>query len=207
MLRDVRILLTALVLAGTLAACSPDDAPVAQPTGSPSQVSAAPTVTPVPSASAMPSVEPVADVTVAPERPAALDEKPSRTGSVAVGSYFMQLFPYASATGDLDLWNSLSDEACEFCASTRAGVKANGDAGLHDVGGALRVLRSASREVVKDQTYSVRLDVEQSASRSVDAGGVTVKSYPGPKSLRVTLVINWDGGWLIRGVQVDPLKS
>ena len=60
------------------------------------------------------------DVTVKPERPAALDEPPSVEGAVAVAEYFLLLYPYVYATGDLADWNALSHPECIFCASVAA---------------------------------------------------------------------------------------
>ena len=36
---------------------------------------------------------------------------------MAVAEYFVLLYPYVYATGDLAEWNALSDPDCKFCAS------------------------------------------------------------------------------------------
>ena len=62
----------------------------------------------------------------APAEPA----KPSSwtTGSdeaaVDAAAYFMDLYNYVIATGDLTEWDALSDPACEFCADTHDRVAA-----------------------------------------------------------------------------------
>ncbi|ROS30744.1 DUF6318 family protein [Cellulomonas sp. PhB150] len=200
--RVARSVLAVALVGGGLVACTPDEAPpVTRPTSSAPVETPTPTPTPSPS----PSVSAVVDVTVAPERPDALDaDEPSKEGAVASGKYFLSLFPYVSASGDLSAWNAMSDPKCKFCASVRDGVKSANDAGEHDVGGALAFDDEVGREVVAGATYEVALDVAQEASQTVDSTGKAVESFPGPKFFRATLVIEWsDRGWMVRGVQVD----
>lgn len=51
-------------------------------------------------------------------------------GAAAAAEYFLNLYPYVYATGDLDAWQNMSDDDCEFCNSV-----INNATELHDAGG------------------------------------------------------------------------
>jgi hypothetical protein len=98
------------------------------------------TPTPTVSTSEAQSVEPSS---AAPEpttaAPSAEVEKPvppeamrrdDVAGAEAAAQYFLELYPYAFATGDFEDWKAMSDPACEFCS----GVAKDADE-LHAGGG------------------------------------------------------------------------
>lgn len=126
-------------------------------------------------------------------------------GAVAVAAYFVQLFPYINATGDLDAWNALSHPDCIFCADSKATVNEKVANGQHDDGGALTVTDAAGVEVDPGSWYTVTLDFVQDPSVTKDAGGTVVKEFPDSKSLRSNIVVIYqDGGWSVRGVDSAP---
>jgi hypothetical protein len=203
MIRAARTVLALTLVGGALVACTPDEAPpVGQPTSSAPVASPTPPVTP--SAMPSPSGSAVVDVTVAPERPDALDAKPSEDGAVKVGEYFVSLYPYVAATGDFKAWKQLSNEECVFCESARSGLQDLFSAGGHTVGGAIAIDRSSGRTIKPGASYTVRVDFIEDASRTVDASGAEIESSPGPNELTATLVVHWDGSWNIRAAQFDP---
>ncbi len=51
-------------------------------------------------------------------------------GAITAATYFLSLFPYMYATGDLDAWKNMSDDNCEFCNNAM-----NDAAALHDIDG------------------------------------------------------------------------
>ncbi|WP_233188378.1 DUF6318 family protein, partial [Actinomyces qiguomingii] len=51
-------------------------------------------------------------------------------GAITAATYFLELVPYVGATGDLDIWQNMSTEDCEFCNGV--GSEA---AEIHDAGG------------------------------------------------------------------------
>ncbi|WP_279596161.1 DUF6318 family protein [Actinomyces bowdenii] len=67
--------------------------------------------------------------TALPERPAGMDEN-SPAGAIATAEYFVQLYPYVYATGDLEQWRAMSREDCVFCTSVIDNVTE-----LHSKGG------------------------------------------------------------------------
>ena len=79
------------------------------------------------------------DVTVPPERPAALGGPGTEENAKAVGRYFLSLFPYVVATGDLTAWDALSGQSCTYCSSVREFVTEIHDAGHHGEGGAFEL--------------------------------------------------------------------
>jgi len=64
-----------------------------------------------------------------PERPAGMDEF-TVEGAAAAGGYFLLLFPYVYATGDLSDWQAMSDPECVFCNNV-----INGVTNMHSSGG------------------------------------------------------------------------
>ncbi|WP_423462806.1 DUF6318 family protein [Promicromonospora sp. MS192] len=71
------------------------------------------------SASPSPSASPSASVPtpVKPERPAAM-ERDDAEGAAAAAEYFIELYPYVMATGDVEEFEALSHRACSYCRGT-----------------------------------------------------------------------------------------
>ena len=51
-----------------------------------------------------------------PQRPAQADQH-DLTGAIAAAQYFITLYPYVYATGDLTAFRAMSDATCKFCDS------------------------------------------------------------------------------------------
>uniref|UniRef100_UPI0028E56CF7 DUF6318 family protein n=1 Tax=Actinomyces dentalis TaxID=272548 RepID=UPI0028E56CF7 len=49
-----------------------------------------------------------------PQRPAEADQH-DLTGAIAAAQYFITLYPYVYATGDLTAFRAMSDATCKFC--------------------------------------------------------------------------------------------
>ncbi len=92
-----------------LAACSA--APEPTQTGTvpaPPTSSETPTRTPTPTATTTSMV--------APTHPSEW-ETGNNAGALAAATYFMELYNYVNATGDLTEWDAASDPGCEYCAA------------------------------------------------------------------------------------------
>ncbi|WP_147681539.1 DUF6318 family protein [Actinomyces ruminicola] len=63
-----------------------------------------------------------------PPQPSAPEFTPD--GAAEAVAYFLELYPYVYATGDLDAWKSMSEDDCIFCNSVM-----NNATELHDSGG------------------------------------------------------------------------
>ena len=133
MLRVVVALLVVVVVVGA-GGCQVVGRPDAEGRVSPSTASPTATASAPASASASLSageqaLREAALSTPKPERPAGMDEL-SPEGLRLAGEYFMSLYPYVYATGDLSDWQAMSDPECGFCNSVITKVTK-----LHDAGG------------------------------------------------------------------------
>ena len=172
------------VLAALLTACTGE--PVAQPTPARTQTPSA-TESPTPSPTTPPE----------PERPAAMDD-PGVDGAVAAATYFLSLYPYVHATGDLVAWNALSHPECVFCASVKEGVSAMHARGDRQTGGTFAIRSTQPTEVEANRFYAVVLDVDQDDSIDTDSSGTVTSTVPGGHFAMTLLVVREDSGWLIR---------
>ncbi|SHE24177.1 DUF6318 family protein [Actinomyces glycerinitolerans] len=86
------------------------------------------------SASATPTLSPedaaARATALAMEPPAPYTPEFTPEGAATAATYFLNLYPYVYATGDLDAWQNMSDDNCEFCNSVINNVTE-----LHDAGG------------------------------------------------------------------------
>ncbi len=76
---------------------------------------------PTASPSLTPTASPAPDASVKPVRPAAMDQV-SAAGAEAVAVYFLQLFPYVFASGEVTEWEALSHPECVYCANVLSGA-------------------------------------------------------------------------------------
>ncbi|WP_136313436.1 DUF6318 family protein [Actinomyces procaprae] len=111
-----------LVLLG--AGCSHDSGASGLPT---------PAWTPSPTAAATPTLPPeqaeARATALAMEPPDPYTPEFTPTGAADAATYFLELFPYVFATGDLDAWKNMSDDDCEFCNSVADDVYERHEAG------------------------------------------------------------------------------
>ncbi|HYF74732.1 MAG TPA: DUF6318 family protein [Nocardioides sp.] len=187
-------LVAGVVVTGALGGCF----------GGPDEPSWTPTVwTPEETVEPTPTPTPVDPAAVAPERPAAMDEV-SEAGAEAVARYFLELYPYVYATGDLTAWRELSHPECVFCASVISNVEEQVAAGNRSEGGGMTVDALSCVQVSND-FFTVTADVDQEPSAEYDADGVVVDTSTGDPAHVTIAVVPSDLGLIIREVQVDPL--
>ncbi|WP_246857937.1 DUF6318 family protein [Oerskovia sp. KBS0722] len=100
------------VLASLVAGCSSTDPVIESPAP---VVSEEPSPTPDPN----PTPTPTPAGPVKPERPADMD-RTDQVGAAAAATYFLELYPYVMATGDLTEWDAMTwAELCSFCTASR----------------------------------------------------------------------------------------
>ncbi|MHA7134216.1 DUF6318 family protein [Oerskovia turbata] len=151
------------LVVGVVVGCSSPE-PVVE---SPPPVVEAPSPTPTPTA-----VGPVK-----PERPADM-ARTDEVGAAAAAVYFLELYPYVMATGDLAEWDAISFvDRCEFCVKVSSDVE-----GQKAVGGTYRG-GEVSVEVTKTYpidtllgAYPVDVRLSQAASTITDASGTEVSA-------------------------------
>jgi hypothetical protein len=195
--RPVGVALAVALAVGLLGGCSfgATDRPATSTSAGPT-VPASPT--PVPAATPSPTTTPK------PERPAAMDTV-NLDGAIATAKYFLQLFPYALNTGDLNEWSLLSDVACQFCGGVAADVGHLRKAGQHQDGTSITVQVATGAEIRPGASYSVDIDFTQGPWTVVDSAGTVADAAANAESLHALIVVMHDSDrWLIRAVQVDP---
>lgn len=139
-----------------------------------------------PSASPEPTV-----VAEAPQWTDAMDQV-SVDGALAVGQYFLELFPYVHSTGDTTTWRALSHPDCLFCADVADDAEHPPEGGFDDASVEIEPLDGVELEPGSSYslTYTMRFVSESDPAGEVDA--VTM------------IVIREDDRWLVRGVDVVP---
>lgn len=182
------------VLAVAVAGCTEAaaDPPPESPTAT-AETSPSPTPTPTPT--------PVAPETVEPERPTAMDTV-DVDGAAAVARYFLELYPYVYATGDLEEWKALSHPECIFCASVSSDVETQVAAGISSTGGDVTV-ESADVVQLDADYFTVRLVASQAPTTDVSGDGATVGSTDGGRSLLTIIVWRQADAWVVRGIEIE----
>ncbi|MFF3064475.1 DUF6318 family protein [Oerskovia sp. NPDC057915] len=152
------------VLAGVVVGCSPAGPVVESPAPVVSEeVGPSPSLTPTPTPTGP----------VKPERPADMD-RTDEVGAAAAATYFLELYPYVMATGDLTEWDAMTwAELCGFCTAVRDQAQEISRDGSSYVGGAV------DAEVIKtyaldDLVGGYPLDVQVAIASAVllDSSGV-----------------------------------
>lgn len=151
-----------------------------------------PTTTPAtsaaPSPSATPTDTPTPDAATPPERPDMSQVDAATAEAVAV--YFMELYPYIFATGDLTDWDALSHPECIYCADVSSAVAALTAEDLSD-GGVVDLLEVSSTETTPGSWWLVQIALRQGTAAGGD--GVIYDA--------AVIVVHEGAGWLIRGVE------
>lgn len=183
-----------------LAGCGASGAPDAPTPSGEVQGTTAPEPDPV-----EPDPEPSAPLeTIPPERPAAMDTV-DKAGAEAVATYFLNLYPYVYATGDLAVWTELSHPECVFCKSVIDNVTASHAAGHTNEGGLIATGDAFVAEVDPGRWYSVELELDQEPAVEYDRDGVVVEEHPEPQHYRVVFALVFEGSWLVRELDVHEL--
>ena len=131
-----------------------------------------------------------------PERPAGMDEL-SPEGLRLAGEYFMSLYPYVYATGDLSDWQAMSDPECGFCNSVINNVTE-----LHSSGGWSDPWQQevvAERYGVSDEDPNVwAVAFHYSHPESLDHDGSGGTSTIDAEDVTFALQMRWTGQtWVI----------
>ncbi len=196
--RRAIVLSAAAVLgAGLVTGCTPDPPTTAEPTVSGTRSTAAPS----------PSASPTVNVRVKPERPDAWDDV-SVDGAIAVAEYFLQLYPYSYATGDVDAWQSLSHPECVFCADVNENIHDMFMAAHRAEGGSVSFASTSGREVTQGELFSIDLQMTQAPSRVIDANSAEVEGWSTEKTYDVNVLVLRDGDrWQVRGIETHETPA
>ncbi|WP_149205153.1 DUF6318 family protein [Actinotalea subterranea] len=155
-----------------------------------------PSVTPSPT----PTPTPTPEAAIPPERPdmSQVDEATAE----AVFTYFLKLYPYVYATGDLTEWRSLSHPECVFCASVITHVEEMVAKGNANDGSLITLGEVETLEVTDGEWFSVEGEFQEGPSVERDPGGTVVDERPTPDDLHFFAAVTHDGAWSVREVDV-----
>ena len=184
-----------------LSACGRGDGGVSASAGSEASVVSASPVVDLPEEQA--AAREAALAMAAPERPEGMDEE-SAEGAVATATYFVQLYPYVYATGDLEQWRSMTRQDCLFCNSVITNVTE-----LHDAGGwrdpwLQNVVQTTYSDPGPGSEYS-RVDIafDREATYTYDGTGNGPEvAEPHSNTVLIFAMKYIEGHWVIREGQV-----
>ncbi|VEG27940.1 Uncharacterised protein [Actinomyces howellii] len=216
-----------LVAAAGVGGCSDSGADSATPSpkARPSASGAAPTSsTPVESASGQApaqasesgtpsSVPPLSsqqqasyDAAMATPEPSRVDgmDEHSPYGASQAAGYFLQLYPYVFATGDLNAWEGMSEDGCDFCSSVSEGVRE-----MHDSGGWAEPW-TPEISIVSYGTDPADPERHVIETRFLAPAHKTYSGRPGTVSnieardVAIYVQVRWQGDrWAVEGVKVE----
>ncbi|GAA3209660.1 hypothetical protein GCM10010488_03960 [Oerskovia jenensis] len=161
-----------------------------------------------PSPTPNPTPTPTPTGPVKPERPADMD-RTDEVGAAAAATYFLELYPYVMATGDLTEWEQVSlRETCEFCSAVLDHVAGYVSAGNQYLGGAVTV---EVLEVYPLDTlyagYPVDVRVQQASSTVVSPTGAVLEETAAEDSVLRAELIHDGEKWRLAGVSTDVTAS
>lgn len=139
-----------------------------------------------------------------PVRPDAMDQDDAEGAQAAV-EYFLALYPYTFATGDLEVWQEMSHPECRFCASVVDRVEDLHRGGGYGSGGQVTV--EEFRTLPPDdefQHYRVGIRGTEEPSASHSASGEILDSSAGG-DVFYTLGVVYDESWLVRGMALEDV--
>ncbi|WP_255499746.1 DUF6318 family protein [Actinotalea sp. JY-7885] len=197
LVRCIATLLLGVCAVGGLAGCTRESVEPTPGPPEPGSTTASATSTPTP------TTPPEA---IAPERPAAMDEV-SVAGAEAAATYFLQLYPYAYATGDLSKWNELSDPECVFCQSVIRNVQEQVAASHSSSGSAIAILEVSAWEINVGR-YGATVTANEGPSKEYDEAGEVVSERTESEKHVLTYALRHDGSnWRVLELDVETVES
>jgi hypothetical protein len=183
--------LAVLAAAALLAACTAKAEP--QPLPEPTATPTSPAVSEEATASERPEVE-------KPMPPDAM-RRDDVAGAEAAAQYFLQLYPYVYATGDVAEWKAMSHPDCVFCDGVASRATEIHDSGGRQIGGSLVINRVDSRPPTDESAYfAIWVDASESPVERTNGSGETTESFDGGLVEFDFALMRSGDSWLVRGV-------
>jgi hypothetical protein len=126
-------------------------------------------------------------------------------GAAAAAGYYLSLYQYIYATGDLTEWTALSAPSCEFCTKVSAEVTEIHSRGAHVIS-PMRVTSTEGVELDAARWYTAHVGLSFDESQEVASDGSTVLKDPAG-DYSMTLAMTWADGWIIDAVGLDSRPS
>ena len=135
-----------------------------------------------------------------PQRPAEADQH-DLTGAIAAAQYFITLYPYVYATGDLTAFRAMSDATCKFCDSViTSATNMHTSGGWADPWGQQITFTSITADVSTPNRYVVEFHLvsDQHVAHNTGKSPVTVEAF----EMTLLVQVLWkDGtGWIVEEV-------
>ncbi|MEE6295272.1 DUF6318 family protein [Georgenia sp. MJ278] len=130
-----------------------------------------------------------------PERPAEM-ARTDEAGAVAAAQYFLSLFGYGAATGDVAEWDAMSDPDCLGCAGLREEMVATHRAGSHDPREDPVVNAVWVADPI-DGAHVVLLGVDYELS-DIPASSDPAEAVEMPVAVVIVGIIHTGDGWLVQ---------
>jgi hypothetical protein len=128
--------------------------------------------------------------------------QPTAEGALAAAQYYMGLYDFSMATGDLTEWRAMSAADCKFCNKVIARVEELVALGQTVSSARVTFASAVGNEVVPHELYGANMIVSQGVWTKVDRSGEVVDTGP-PSSVRMDFAIAWEAdSWLVRQVDV-----
>jgi len=138
----------------------------------------------------------------APERPSS-PSAPSAESASATARYFLELYPYAYASGDLTEWDRLAAPSCTYCSTTSDDVQRVVDSRHSVTGGAVEITEARADEVDPGTLYSAFLHYQEAPSQELDGAGAPVASSDGG-TYTALIALRWTGAaWSVEAVDIN----
>lgn len=180
------------------------------PTQPPAAPSTALTASPAPTPPSTAAPSPASfdfDASVPPQRPAGLQGPASESTVADAARYFISLFPYIFATGDLESWESISGEDCEWCADIAQIVRTDVGAGKRREGGRMDFVDVQAFHDAGDRYYAV-VRLKEQPSRVLAADSTVVERTDFVQDAKLEVGLRWTGdAWSVFSVGVDLLGT
>ena len=197
--------LAALAVCSLVVSCSGDGGAQATATATGSQAaSQTASPTPTPTASALESLsaedQALKDAALAMEKPEpveGMDEYSVEGASLAAG-YFISLYPYVYATGDLTDWQAMSEDNCVFCNNVIHEVTARNEAGGWNDPWEQQVTIISYGDVGDPTVFLIDMNIASGEIVAHGGDGAVVGSRAAQDTELFTLQMHWNGeGWSV----------
>ena len=128
-------------------------------------------------------------------------------GAEAAGVYFLELFYYALATGDLQIWEEMSGETCGFCATTHENITE-----VYEAGGYFETsppdIENVSSHISTDERGEYFVEVRYAPLGTTEYDeSASIVTESGSAALRTHVLLSYpdDDGWVIEVFQAEEV--
>lgn len=132
-----------------------------------------------------------------------------RDGALAAAVYFVELYDYALASGDVEAWRAVAGQTCQYCASTAEDIERVYGAGGRYVDGRVEEIRHA--ELVGEDlqliAYAVEVELMVAPGSEYDIAGEIVQTFDGDTVSLVMEVAPSVRGWQILGARTREAEG